>query len=75
MGRRPGTATILLGNATWHNADSSGDATPMTITYTTVGSLIAGGGDVNVWHWLSIPEDQEAGTYTTNFYYQVIAQP
>ena len=69
----PGTA-IPLGNASWNNANSTASLTAMDTDYETVGSLISGGGNVEVWHWISIPEDQEAGTYTTSFSYQVIAQ-
>ena len=26
----------------------------------------------DVWHWLSVPEAQPAGTYTSTFYYRAI---
>jgi hypothetical protein len=69
----PGTA-IPLGNSHWNSSNTTAGYTAMTTTYATVGLLAAGGGSVDVWHWLTIPNNQQAGTYSTTFYYQVIAQ-
>ncbi len=70
-----GTHTIPLGNAKWDKDNDVTGATSMTTTYTTIDTSTAGTAKaVHVWHWLTIPSGQEAGDYTTDFYYQAIKQ-
>ncbi len=63
-----GTVTMPLGQATWKDADGA-PGTAMSTTPATVDTGVTGGYSQDIWHWISIPENQEAGTYTTNFVY------
>ena len=71
-----GTHTIALNNAKWDKDSDVAGATTMATSYATIDTSTAGTAkSVDVWHWLSIPSDQYAATYTTTFYYQAITQP
>jgi hypothetical protein len=65
--------TLLLSNAKWDTDNDVAGATPMSANYITIATSNASIEKiVHVWHWLSIPSDQYAATYTTDFYYQAI---
>jgi hypothetical protein len=67
--------TFSLSNATWSVTDDVADSTPMSATYATIGTSTAYTEEiVDVWHWLSVPSDQYAATYSTTFYYRAIEQ-
>ena len=67
--------TLLLSNAKWSVTDNVSDSTPMSTTYSTIGTSTAYVEEVvEVWHWLSVPNDQYAATYSTTFYYRAIEQ-
>lgn len=71
-----GAGTIGITNAKWDDDSDVSGATPMTTTYVTIDSSTAGvAKTVDVWHWLSIPGGQAAGSYSSIFYYQAIKQP
>ena len=52
-------------------ADTGTPGSGMTTSYQTVGAALAAGGTRQVYHWLTIPANTTAGTYTTTYYYQV----
>jgi hypothetical protein len=63
-----GTASFAIGNAYWNTAADTGSAHTMSTTPTGVDTLSAGE-SIDIYHWLSIPEGQAAGTYTSTFTY------
>jgi len=70
-----GAHTIALSNAHWDTDNVVTGYTAMTTTYATIGTSTTGAAySQDVWHWLSIPSGQVAGTYTTDYYYQAVAQ-
>jgi spore coat protein U-like protein len=69
------THTIALSNAHWDTDNAVAGYTAMTTDYATIGTSTAGTAySQDVWHWLSIPGGQVAGTYTSTYYYQAVAQ-
>ena len=71
------TYTIAITNAKYGTTNVLGNATAFVAadTYYLLGtSTITTETTVNVWHWLSIPSIQAAGTYTSTFTYQAVAQ-
>jgi hypothetical protein len=67
------THELLLSYAKWDTDNDVDLSTPMTSSYVTIDSSTAYVEKVvEVYHWLSIPSDQYAATYTTDFYYQAI---
>jgi hypothetical protein len=67
------THTIALSNAKWDTDNGVDGATAMSTTYATIGTSTAGTAySQDVWHWLTIPGAQVAGTYTTTYYYQAV---
>lgn len=66
---------LLLSNAKWSVTDNVSESTPMSAAYATIGTSTASvDAVVDVWHWLSIPSDQYAATYSATFYYRAIEQ-
>ncbi|MDY6916368.1 MAG: hypothetical protein SVP26_00220 [Chloroflexota bacterium] len=65
---------ITIGNAKWDTDSSVAGATAMTSDYTTdIGySTAYAEWSQDVWHWLSVPGAQPAGTYTSTFYYRAV---
>ena len=69
------THTISLSNAKWDTDNDVAGATNMTTSYATIDTSAASVlKSVEAYHWLSIPSGQYAATYTTNFFYQAVAQ-
>lgn len=65
--------TLLLSYAMWDTDNDVVGSTAMASSYAEVGTSDSGvSANVSLWHWLSIPEDQYAATYNTDFYYQAI---
>ena len=64
---------IPVGNAEW-GATFDATGTDMTTGFVQVGSTPAGGGTVGIWHWLDVPDNQQSGSYSATFTYQVVAQ-
>ena len=64
-----GSNTLPIGNATWDTDSNISGATAMTDEYAQITTLSAGNWQ-DVWHWLSVPDGQPPGTYTTDFYYE-----
>jgi len=67
-----GSNTFSIDNARWNAADDASGATAMTNNYAKMTTLSANTSQ-DIWHWLSVPAGQMAGTYTTDFYYQSLA--
>ncbi len=63
-----GTEEILIGNAFLNATNDSGSATAMSTSGTVVATLSAED-SVDIYHWLSIPAEQAAATYTSTFTY------
>jgi len=61
-----------LSNAKWDTDFEVADATAMTTSYVQIGTDTSPGTvrSQEVWHWITIPSGQEAGIYTTDFYYK-----
>jgi len=64
-----GGNTIPIGNAKWDKDSDVAGATAMTTSYVVVGTLTAGT-SLSIYHWLSIPNGQASGAYTSTFTYQ-----
>jgi hypothetical protein len=66
---------FLFSNAAWDTDNAIAGSTNMTLSYATMDTSTAYTQKiVDVWHWISIPSDQYAATYSTIFYYQAIKQ-
>jgi len=68
------TYTIAITDAKYGITSTLGSATAFAAadTYYTLDTSTAGAAKtVDVWHWLSIPGGQEAGSYSSTFTYQV----
>ena len=66
---------LSINYAKWDTDSDVVGPSNMTLSYVTVDTSSAYTEKiVDVWHWLSIPADQYAATYTTDFYYQAIQQ-
>lgn len=65
--------SIPLANAKWNTSDTHSGATGMTTSYAPIGESTPGSTrGIDVWYWLDIPTGQQAGVYTTTFYYQAV---
>jgi len=68
-----GAGTIDISNAKWDTDSDVSGATAMTTDYVTITTSTALAlTEQDVWHWLSIPSAQEAGSYSSTFYYQAV---
>jgi hypothetical protein len=65
-----GTDTFAVSQGTF-NSTNSAPGTNMSTSYQHVGGAVSAGASVQVYHWLSIPNNQVAGLYTNTYYYQV----
>jgi hypothetical protein len=63
-----GSHSFAAGNAFWNTSNDASSATTMSTTPATIGTLSAGQ-SVQIYHWLSIPTAQAAGTYNSTFTY------
>jgi hypothetical protein len=63
-----GSNSFSIGNAYYNTASDSGSASAMSTTPATVDTLSAGE-HVDIYHWLSVPEEQAAATYDSTFTY------
>jgi hypothetical protein len=63
-----GTNSFTIANAFWNDENNSAEATAMSTTAATVATLSATE-SVSIYHWLSIPVEQVAATYTSTFTY------
>ena len=61
--------SFVISNAYYNTTDDSGGALGMTGTPTQVGSDLTPGDDMDIYHWLSIPDGQTAGSYSSTFTY------
>jgi len=62
--------TIYISNAYFSTFNEFGGANTMETSYKYVGSVSAGGGNVDVFHWLDVPDGTAPGTYQSTFTYQ-----
>jgi len=72
------TYTIAISNAKYGITSVLGSATAFVEadTYYTLDTSSAGTAKtVNVWHWLTIPSAQVAGSYSSTFTYQAVKTP
>lgn len=60
------TDIMAVDNIEWNTEDDSSAAVAMTKEYAKVG-VIAKLETQNIWYWLSIPENQVPGDYTSSF--------
>jgi len=70
-----GAGTIAITNAKYGTTNVLASATAFAAadTYYTLDTSTAGGAKtVEVYHWLSIPSGQAAGSYSSTFTYQVV---
>jgi len=70
-----GAGTIAITNAKYGITSTLAAATAFAAAntyYTLDTSTALAAKTVNVWHWLSIPSVQEAGSYSSTFTYQAI---
>jgi hypothetical protein len=65
-----GTDNFGVGQGTFNNTDGA-PGSAMSTSYQNVGGAVSHGASVQVYHWLSIPDNQPAGLYTNTYYYQV----
>jgi hypothetical protein len=63
-----GSHSFAVGNVFWNTSNDAGSATTMSTAPAAVGTLSAGQ-SVQIYHWLSIPTAQSAGTYSSTFTY------
>ena len=63
-----GTNSFGIGNAYWNDSNETGTATAMSTTAAGV-AILAAGTSVDIYHWLSIPANQAAASYTSTFTY------
>jgi hypothetical protein len=63
-----GSHSFTVGNAFWNTSNDAAGASTMSTTPATVGTLSAGQ-SIQIYHWLSIPTAQAAGTYNSTFTY------
>jgi hypothetical protein len=66
------SGTITIGNAFWHTSNTPGDATAMSTSAAPVATLSAGQ-YISVYHWLTVPDETSAATYTSTFTYHTNA--
>jgi hypothetical protein len=62
------TNSFGIENAFWNTSNTPGTATAMDTDYASVTTLNAGQ-SVNIYHWLSIPNEQAAVAYESTFTY------
>jgi hypothetical protein len=67
-----GGHSFALGNAKWNTDNTTAGATDMTIPYAQIGTdtTPATARSQEVWHWISIPANQQPAIYGTTFYYK-----
>jgi hypothetical protein len=60
-----------ISNAYWNDADDSGTATALLETGTDTDTIatLSAGESADIYHWLSIPDGQYAGSYSSTFTY------
>lgn len=63
-----GSNSFAVANAFWNDENNSGTATAMSTSAATVATLSATQ-SVNIYHWISVPDTQEAATYNSTFTY------
>ena len=61
--------TIFISNAYFNTVNEYG-VNMMDTMYQYLGSISAGGGNVDVFHWLDVPDGTAPGTYQSTFTYQ-----
>ena len=67
-----GNDSLALSGFKWSTGPSAADAVPVTTDWATVGASSAGvQTSVDVWHWLSIPENQAPDAYSGEFRYRI----
>ncbi|MGQ9556274.1 MAG: hypothetical protein ACUVWR_19405 [Anaerolineae bacterium] len=67
--------SIPLSKVKWNTSNTWSGAPIMPTDYYTVGTSTAGAQrGVEVWYWLDVPTGQQAGVYTTTFYYRAVKQ-
>lgn len=66
------SASFAIGQAKWDEDSNVAGATAMTTSYVQIGTDTTPGTarSQEVWHWISIPGGQVAGSYSTTFYYK-----
>jgi hypothetical protein len=65
-----GTDNFAVSQGTFSSTNSP-PGTAMSTSYQHVGGAVSHGASVQVYHWLSIPDNQPAGLYSNTYYYQV----
>jgi hypothetical protein len=64
-----GTNSFAVSNAFYNTTDVSGSAVAMSTTPTQVGSDLTPGDGMDIYHWLTIPANQAAASYSSTFTY------
>lgn len=64
---------LQLSQATWNTANDTNSAQNLTTSPVTM-LVVAPGTTTQVYHWLTVPTETLAGTYTTTFTYAAVAQ-
>lgn len=64
--------SLLLSGFSWSTDPSADGAVPLTGEYVTAGASTANvETSLDIWHWLSVPADQEPDAYSGEFYYRI----
>ena len=71
------TKTINIANAKWDTDSDPTGARLMSQTSSLVGETSPSTSDtsVKVWHFLSVPSNAVAGSYSTTFWYEAVKRP
>ena len=64
-----GSAIMPIENVKWGLINDIAESLIMNSAYVRVG-ILEGGTTMDLYFWLSVPEDQPPGTYNTTFYFQ-----
>ncbi len=71
-----GTNSFAISNAFYHDSDDSGSAAAMPSDYAgSAWKTLGTGATLDIFHWLSIPAEQAAASYTSTFTYKTQAAP
>ena len=66
-----GTNSFAISNAYYLDADTSGSALEMPENYAgSAWRTLGAGATLNIYHWLSVPAEQAAASYTSTFTYK-----
>ena len=69
-----GIHTIPISNV-YYSDDNDGVQIAMSTANSTIKSGVVSDSTVGIWHWLDIPDDAAAGSYSTTFTYSAVPSP